>query len=114
MLGFRYGIDVLTTHNVVSAYLYNLSVDTYFNLHITNISSSFAPNQNGVPTSFKVNVNSGSYNINFTSQNLNFEEFIYYNNPNIPLTNISVVITDAWGYSLHSHGSRLVFTLAVE
>ena len=113
MLGFRSGINLNFNGYVISAYLYNLAIDTYLNLYISNIQSSFNPNTNNIRSSFKIPINSGSYQINYTSQNLNFEEYIYNENPNQPITEFDIIIYDVFGYALHSHGASLAMTLAL-
>ena len=113
MLGFRSAINLNFSGYVIGAYLYNLAIDSYVNLYLSNIQTSFNPNTNGVISSFKVPITSGSYQINYTSQNLNFEEYVYYESAQ-PITEFNITITDRWGYAIHSRGSSLALTLALE
>jgi hypothetical protein len=114
MLGFRASINTNGANYCTAAYLYNLAMDSFVYLYISNISTVFSPNCNRINCSFKIPINTGSYNVNYTSTNLNYEEYIEITNPNMPISELRVQVIDRFGYNLHSAGAPLAISLAFE
>jgi hypothetical protein len=52
--------------------------------------------------------------VNYTSTNLNYEEYIEITNPNMPISEIRIQVIDRFGYSIHSAGAPLAISLAFE
>jgi hypothetical protein len=114
ILGFRPLIDYIYNNNAIASYTPNLAYDTYINLFISNINASHTPNNNGVNCSFKLPVTATSNTVQFQSENLSFAQFLTIVDSSKPVTNITIVIYDRWGYSLPSYGSDFTITFAIE
>jgi hypothetical protein len=114
ILGFRSAINTNGTNYCTAAYLYNLAMDSFVYMYISNISTISSPNCNRINCSFKIPINTGSYNVNYTSTNLNYEEYIEITNPNMPISELKIQIIDRWGCNVHSAGSPLSISLAFE
>jgi hypothetical protein len=114
ILGFRSGINTNGTNYCTAAYLYNLAMDSFVYLYISNISTVFSPNCNRINCSFKIPINTGSYNVNYTSTNLNYEEYIEITNPNMPISELRIQVIDRFGYNLASAGAPLAVSFAME
>jgi hypothetical protein len=89
-------------------------MDSFVYLYISNISTVFSPNCNRINCSFKIPINTGSYNVNYTSTNLNYEEYIEITNPNMPISEIRIQVIDRFGYNLASAGAPLAVSFAME
>jgi hypothetical protein len=114
ILGFRSAINTNGTNYCTASYLYNLAMDSFLYLYISNISTISSPNCNRINCSFKIPINTGSYNVNYSSTNLNFEEYIEITNPNMPISELRIQIVDRWGANIHSAGAPLALSFAME
>ena len=105
MLGFT-GItsDPLVGTTRIAGALYNLSYDHYVNMTICTTPDHNIENQNGNAVSFHIPVNVSSGTIMFSSSNLSFDSYIQ-NYKGTVINNISVVITDRFGYSVNSRNA---------
>ena len=113
MLGYRNGLNVLSTRINTAATVYMLNVDNYINMYITNLSAQASHNQNGVLCHFKIITNATSGVVYYSSENNSYIQSIEVNS-SIPIQSINVVMTDRWGYSLNSSGLDYSFSLAFE
>lgn len=114
ILGFRSSLNTNIANTVVAPYLYNLSLDDCLYLWIQNVQSSANPNTNGIVCSFRIPITAGSYNINYSSQNISYEQSIVNSTPLTPITSLNIVILDRWGYCISSAGAPMSCTLAFE
>ena len=112
MMGFRVG-NSLSTRLTYAGTVYMLNVDNYINMYITNLSSQASHNQNGVLCHFKIITNSVNSVVYYASENNTYSQSIEVNS-HIPITNLNIVITDRFGFSLNSSGLDYSFTLAFE
>ena len=112
MCGFDSYTNLLTTNNNSAQLPYLLSMDLYLNFNITNV-SSITNNANGLPSSFKISLNSVCNSIFYYGENTSYTQTINIGNCPV-LEKISVCITDRWGYSLNSLGMDYSFSLAFE
>ena len=114
MLGFRANFDVYSVRKTDAPAVYLLNIDNYINMTITNLSASgINNNANGVSSHFKIITNTVNNVIYYVAENNSFSQNININ-PNYPITNISVILTDRFGYSLNSAGLDYSFTLEFE
>jgi hypothetical protein len=114
ILGFRSAINTNGTNYCTAAYLYNLAMDSFVYMYISNISTISSPNCNRINCSFKIPINTGSYNVNYTSTNLNYEDYIEITNPNMPISELKIQIIDRWGANINSAGSPMAISFAME
>ena len=114
ILGFRKSINPTLPNTVIAGYMFNLSIDQYLNIYISNLNSGISLNANKVLSHFTVPVNYGSYTINYSSTNLSFEQYVDVSSYYQPITQLNVCIRDRWGFSVHSNGANFTMVLAVE
>lgn len=114
ILGFRPAINLTYNNNVVAPYKANLAFDTYINLFISNLASGNSPNINNILCSFKIPIATASQTVSFSSENINFSQFVNITNKYAPITELKISFFDRLGYSLHSMGSDWTGTLAFE
>ena len=110
MLGFRSGIDSQGSRSVTASSSYRLSIDDYVNIYLPQFNSNCV-NTNNVNCSFKVPLNTTN-------------GVVYYRNDMNPFfinvasgyhfSEITVLITDRFGYSLNSWGQDVSLTLELE
>ena len=113
LLGFRSNYDIYSLRSTTAPAVYMLNIDNYINMYISNLSSSNTHNANGVISHFKIITNSINGVIYYVAENNSFEQSISVN-PSIPITNLSVILTDRYGYSLNSSGLDWSFSLEFE
>ena len=113
MLGFRANNDIYSLRNTTAPAVFLLNVDNYINMYISNLSSSNTHNANGVISHFKIITNSINGVIYYVAESNSFKQSISIN-PNIPITNLSIVLTDRFGYSINSSGLDYSFSLEFE
>lgn len=109
MLGFRTGLDVLTTRNTSAVVAYRLSCDDYCNLYLPQF-SSITTNSNQTMCSFKVPLNTTSGIVYFREN----QDTILNVNPSLHFSYLDLVIYDKFGYSLNSYGIDWSFSLMLE
>lgn len=114
MLGFRVGIDTLTTNNCYASYKANLAFDNLLHIYLPNIGNSNTSTNSGILSSFKILLTQTSGVVNFNSENLGFSQFITVSNPLTHISEISLCVFDRYGYSLNSWGADISLTLAIE
>lgn len=89
---------------------FNLNIDNYLNILLSNVSASNNANANGSPCSFKIPLN-GLYNdILYLQENQTFKQFITLSGSNV-LNYIKVSVTDRFGNILTNNGNDFSFTL---
>ena len=114
MLGYRANYDVYSLRRTEAPAVYLLNIDNYINMTITNLSATgINSNANGVSSHFKIITNTINGVVYYVAENNSFEQSITIN-PSYPITNISVILTDRFGYSLNSSGLDYSFTLEFE
>lgn len=118
MLGFcglagAVGGTVLDTRSGSGPYLckacnpYSLSMDTYINMNINNLSLTTS-NNNGIQSTFKISNSSGLNEILYLNE-INYQ-IIHLDSPTT-LSNINVSLTDKYGYNLNSNRLQWSFSL---
>ena len=113
MLGFRNNLNTMATRLITSACVYMLNVDNYINMYITNLSAQATHNNNGVCSHFKIITNTTNGVVYYSSESNSYQQCIEVNHQ-IPLTNLNVVLTDRWGYSINASGLDYSFSLMFE
>ena len=112
ILGFKIETDVHPYNYRVARGMYILNPDNYINLQIKNISSDNI-NNDGIPSSFKIPLDTINGTVLFNASNLGFDQFISINSVTL-IDKIQIEITDRWGYSINSRGLDWSMTLAIE
>jgi hypothetical protein len=112
VLGFKQGIDTLTSNNCIGTYKPNLSYDDKIYIFIENMNTNSQSCLN-FNTTFKIPVSANSGVLNFTNSNSIFEQYIEYPS-STPLTELNIIIYDKFGYNLHAQGADISFTFCVE
>jgi hypothetical protein len=112
ILGFRANSDITTTTTRIASNNYQLSLDNYLNMYISNLPYSNCFNSSGVPCSFKIPLPTASNTVLFTGSNLNYDAFIAIS-PNNVIQQINVVFYDSLGFSVNSRGLNWSMTLAL-
>ena len=117
MLGFSGTNDVRNNNAsqklLVASGSYNLNPDQYVNMVFYTLPTHNIANQNGSSVSFHIPVPASSGTIMFSSSNLAFDSYLF-NKTGLPITQIGVVITDRFGYSINSRGADWSACLALE
>jgi hypothetical protein len=107
LLGFRAGLNTLTTRNIIAAAAYRLSLDDYVNLYLPQFSSNLL-NTNGTNCSFKIPINATNGVVHYrTDPNPAYVGV----SPGFHFNSISLCIYDKFGYSLSSYGQDISLTL---
>ena len=117
ILGFSGTNDVRNNTNaqklLCASNPYNLNCDQYVNMIFYTLPTHNIINQNGSSVSFHIPVPASSGTIMFSSSNLAFDSYLS-NGTKMPITQIGVVITDRFGYSINSRGIDWSVCLALE
>jgi hypothetical protein len=108
LLGFRDGLDVLTTRNTSAVVAYRLSGDDYLNVYLPQF-SSISSSTMGM-CSFKVPLNTTNGVVYFKESADN----MLIANPTLRFSLLEVVVYDRYGYSLNSNGYDWSFSLILE
>jgi hypothetical protein len=113
MLGFRKSYDILATRSTTAPAVYILNIDNYINMYISNLSTSFSHNQNGILCHFKIILNCINGTVYYVAENNSYEQGIEVNSI-MPITELNIVFTDRYGMSLNSSGLDYSATLSFE
>lgn len=113
ILGFNSSSDITTSTSRIASGIYQLSLDTYVNMWISNLQNSNTFNNSGVPCSFKIALPAASNTILFSGSNLNYDSFITVD-PSTPISKLNVILYDRYGKSINSRNLDWSFTLMVE
>ena len=117
ILGFSGTLDVrnntYTQKLFCASNPYNLNYDQYVNMVFYTLPTHNIANQNGTSVSFHIPVPASSGTIMYSSSNLAFDSYLS-NETKMPITQIGVVITDRFGYSINSRGIDWSVCLAME
>lgn len=115
IMGYSDSIQ-LVGGNFTAASVMNLSPDNYLNIYLTNLGQ--CSNASGTVGTFKIplplvaSVNSAQ--ILFYNENTSFEQSVEITDGNFTLSNLTVIITDRWGYPIIGRNTHFSFTLMVE
>jgi len=112
MLGFK-ATDVAVGGTVTASGNYNLNVDNYLNMFITNISCP-NPNQSGVVTTFKIPLNASNNSIFYYLENGGFKQSVDINDTNLVLNQLTVYIKDRFNNEIDYQGGDYSFSLEIE
>jgi hypothetical protein len=113
MLGFRNDSNIMITRLTTAPAVYMLNIDNYINMYISNLSTSHSHNQNGILCHFKIITNCINGTIYYVAENNSYEQCIEINST-IPITELNIVFTDRFGYSLNSSGLDYSCTFSFE
>jgi len=114
MLGFRTAQNIMTIRNTIAPSVYQLNIDNYINIFISNLSSTNnITNAHGSACHFKVILNAINNTMYYASENNTYSQFIEVNN-SLPINNLNIIIYDRWGYNLNSSGLDYSITFCVE
>ena len=113
ILGFRTGLNTLATRLTTAATVYNLNIDNYLNMYITNISAQASNNANGVLNHFKIILNSTNGVVYYVAESNSYKQSIEVN-PHIPISSLNILMTDRFGFSVNSSSLDYSFTLSFE
>ena len=113
MLGFRNNLNTLATRLTTAATVYNLNIDNYLNMYISNISAQASNNANGVLNHFKIILNSTNGVVYYVAESNSYKQSIEVN-PHIPISSLNILMTDRFGFSVNSSSLDYSFTLSFE
>ena len=89
-----------------------LNIDNYINMYITNVSAQ-STNANNTLCHFKIPLNASNGVIYYTGDNSSFSQNINVNS-SLLISKLSIIVTDRFGYSLHSNNIDYSFSLGFE
>ena len=105
------GSTYLYTYNLI--YCYNLNFDNYFSFVISNLPLQSTTNNNNLPCTFKIILNSMSNTVNFTGESNNFiQDIILPNNTN--LNELNITIYDKYNNIVNNNNFDFSFSLGYE
>lgn len=101
MLGFRDNIDFTDTNLTIASASYQLNIDNYISMYISNINSKNT--NNNTLCTFKIPLNATSDVVYYTAENSSFAQFTEITNTNLTIDRLNIIFYDRFGYSLHSN-----------
>jgi hypothetical protein len=111
MAGCTNGVNTNLTVNAIGNYV--LNCDNYVNMYISNIPNR-SINNAGILCSYKVPLNASSNSVYYTSEGLQFGQYIKVTDKNVILDKLDVTISDRFENVINSNGVDYSWTIAVE
>ena len=111
ILGFNNNENV--TSSIVSTNFYNLNIDNYLTMYITNLSGADSTNVNGRLLSFKVPLNAVNGQVLYYGESNTFIQTISITDPKFVLTSMNIMILDRFGFPINGGNAHYSFTLGV-
>jgi len=112
LLGFRPAINVLTTRQTIAGATYQLNIDNFISMYITNVQSA-TTNANNTLCHFKIPLNATNGVVYYIGDGNTFQQFINLTSTAV-IQKIHVCIYDRFGYSLHSGNLDWSFSIGLE
>jgi len=107
ILGFTTG-QTSSSASITSSNSYNLNFDTYVNLVIDNLPTSYL---NTNLCSYKIPITEGYGSLLYLFNNSTFQQFIDCENSHIQIYNLKVRIIDRFGNTINNNGLNFSFLL---
>ena len=120
ILGFKSSDSGIVVHgskyttDIIGSNWYNLNVDNYISLFLSNIQATTTSNNNGSYCSFKVLLTTTNGNILYDCENQTFSQCISLSENPSPIAFIDCVIYDRFGNSLNNNGYDYSLSLGFE
>ena len=112
LLGFRPAINVSTTRQTIAGATYQLNIDNFISMYITNVQSA-TTNANNTLCHFKIPLNAINGVVYFIGDGNTFQQFINLTSTAV-IQKLNIVMYDRFGYSLHSGNLDYSFSLGFE
>jgi hypothetical protein len=109
ILGFTI-YSVLNTGSVIGTNPYNLNVDNYILIHITNL-NCMSENASYKLSTFKIPLNAVNNSIVFVSENNSYKQQQIIQDKYLILDRINIIIYDRFGYPINGNGGDFSMTL---
>jgi hypothetical protein len=101
-------------HPQSSTNFYNLNIDNYLTMYITNLSGQDTTNVNGRLLSFKIPLNCVNGQVLYYGESSTFIQTISITDPKFILSSMNIMILDRFGYPIRgSSTSHYSFTLGI-
>ena len=111
ILGFNNNLN--STSPIISSNFYNLNIDNYLTMYITNLSGADSTNVNGRLLSFKVPLNAVNGQVLYYGESNTFIQTISITDPKFVLTSMNIMILDRFGFPINGGNAHYSFTLGV-
>jgi hypothetical protein len=111
ILGFNNNLN--TTSPIISTNFYNLNIDNYLTMYITNLSGADSTNVNGRLLSFKIPLNTVNGNILYYGESSTFIQTISITDPKFILTSMHKMILARFGFPINGGNAHYSFTLGI-
>lgn len=112
ILGFYSG-GAIPTSPITSANFYNLNIDNYLTMYITNLSGADSTNVNGRLLSFKIPLNCVNGSVLYYGESNTFIQTISITDPKFVLTSMNIMILDRFGFPINGGNAHYSFTLGI-
>lgn len=120
ILGFLPNDVCYTVHSaqynsdIVGSNWYNLNIDNYISLYLSNIPAAGTANNNGSYCSFKVLMSTTNGTILYNCENTTFSQYISLSENPSPIAYLDCQIYDRFGNSINNNGYDYSFSLGFE
>ena len=111
MLGFNNNVN--STSPIISTNFYNLNIDNYLTMYITNLSGADSTNVNGRLLSFKIPLNCVNGQVLYYGESSTFIQTISITDPKLILSSMNIMILDRFGYPINGGNAHYSFTLGI-
>ena len=111
MLGFNNNVN--STSPIISTNFYNLNVDNYLTMYITNLSGADSTNVNGRLLSFKIPLNCVNGSVLYYGESSTFIQTISITDPKFVLHQMNIMILDRFGFPINGGNAHYSFTLGI-
>ena len=111
MLGFNNNVN--STSPIISTNFYNLNIDNYLNMYVTNLSGADSTNVNGRLLSFKIPLNCVNGSVLYYGESNTFIQTISITDPKFVLTSMNIMILDRFGFPINGGNAHYSFTLGI-
>lgn len=106
-------LNSLSSGFIYSTNTYNLNIDNYLSIYISNISSGSDTNVNGRLSTFKIPCNATNGQILYMCDSSFFNQSVQITDPSFVLSNFNIIIYDRFGYIINGQNGCYSMTLEV-
>ena len=98
---------------ITSVKFYNLNIDDYLTMYITNLSGADITNVNGRLLSFKIPLNAVNASVLYYGESNTFVQTISITDPKFVIRSMNIMILDRFGFPINGGKADYSFTLGI-